>query len=105
MVLRGTLVLAQQLAVQNDAGQQTVLTRADIESLPHVKIQTAASGTPAAYDGVELKAALEKAGVGFGESLKGKRLASYLLVEDADGYRVVSHSLRWTLRSMTNRSS
>jgi len=32
---------------------------------------------------------MEKAGVGFGETLRGKRLASYLLVEAADGYRVV----------------
>jgi len=32
---------------------------------------------------------LEKAGVGFGETLKGKRLASCLLAEAADGYRVV----------------
>jgi hypothetical protein len=32
---------------------------------------------------------LEKAGVGFGETLKGKRMASCLLVEAADDYRVV----------------
>jgi hypothetical protein len=36
-----------------------------------------------------LKRVLEKAGVPFGESMKGKRLASCLLVEAADGYRVV----------------
>jgi Oxidoreductase molybdopterin binding domain len=32
---------------------------------------------------------LEKAGVTFGESIKGKRLATCLLVEAADGYRAV----------------
>jgi len=32
---------------------------------------------------------LEKAGIVFGESLRGKRLASCLLVEAADQYRVV----------------
>ena len=32
---------------------------------------------------------LEKAGIGLGESLRGKRLASCLLVEAADGYRAV----------------
>lgn len=32
---------------------------------------------------------LDKAGVGHGELMKGKRLASCLLVEAADGYRVV----------------
>ena len=41
------------------------------------------------FDGVPFEAVLERAGVGFGETLKGKRLASCLLVEAADGYRVV----------------
>jgi hypothetical protein len=41
------------------------------------------------FEGVALKAVLERGGVGFGETLKGKRLASCLLVEAADGYRVV----------------
>jgi Oxidoreductase molybdopterin binding domain len=41
------------------------------------------------YEGVPLNAVLEKAGVAFGESLRGKRMASCLLVEAADGYRVV----------------
>jgi DMSO/TMAO reductase YedYZ molybdopterin-dependent catalytic subunit len=36
-----------------------------------------------------VKALLEKAGVAFGEAIRGKRLASCLLVEAADGYRVV----------------
>ena len=44
---------------------------------------------PVKFEGVGLKLLLEKAGVGFGESLKGKRLASCLVVETADGYRVV----------------
>jgi Oxidoreductase molybdopterin binding domain len=35
------------------------------------------------------RAVLEKAGAGFGESLRGNRLAFCLLVEAADGYRVV----------------
>jgi hypothetical protein len=41
------------------------------------------------FEGVTLKSVLEKAGVTFGESMKGKRLADCLLVEAADGYRVV----------------
>jgi hypothetical protein len=65
------------------------LTHADIEALPHVKVSTSASGAAATFEGVALEAVLEKAGVEFGASLKGKRLASYLLVEAADDYRVV----------------
>ena len=41
------------------------------------------------FEGVTLKSILERAGVTFGESMKGKRLANCLLVEAADGYRVV----------------
>jgi DMSO/TMAO reductase YedYZ molybdopterin-dependent catalytic subunit len=71
-------------------GKQVVLTQAEIEALPHVTASaTEHSGVAAKFEGVALKSVLEKAGVSFGESLKGKRLASYLLVEAADGYRVV----------------
>jgi Oxidoreductase molybdopterin binding domain len=41
------------------------------------------------FEGVSLRSVLEKGGVSFGESMKGKRLANCLLVEAADGYRAV----------------
>ncbi len=65
------------------------MARADIEALPRIKVTTGASGMSTTFEGVPLKAVLERAGVGFGEALKGKRMASCLLVEAADGYRVV----------------
>jgi len=88
LVLQAALAQGQQLTVQTDGGKPTVMTRADMEALPRVKV-TAGSGASATFEGVALKAVLEKAGVGFGETLKGKRLASCLLVEAADGYRAV----------------
>src|SRR5215471_18255559 len=79
----------QQLTIQTDAGKQ-VLSRADIEPLPHVKVTASEhSSGPVSFEGVSLKSVLEKAGITFGESMKGKRLSSCLLVEAADGYRVV----------------
>ena len=78
---------AQQLTVQNDAGKQTVLSRADLEALPHVKVSSGSGG--ALFEGADLRAVLEKGGVDLGASMKGKKLASCLLVEAADGYRVV----------------
>jgi hypothetical protein len=78
-----------QLTIQTEPGKQVVLARTDIEAMPHVKITTAAAGASTMFEGVPLKAVLDKAGVGFGENLKGKRMASCLLVEAADGYRVV----------------
>jgi hypothetical protein len=89
LLLQAGPALCQQLTVQIEGRKPTVLTHADIEALPHVKVSTSASGAAATFEGVALEAVLEKAGVEFGTSLKGKRLASYLLVEAADGYRVV----------------
>lgn len=78
---------AQQLTIETEGGKTTTLSRADVESLPRIKIP---AGKPEAqYEGVALHGVLEKAGVTLGDTLKGKRMASYLLVEAADGYRVV----------------
>lgn len=95
-LLLGALVLllssaaqCQQLTIQTETGKRTVLTRSDIESLPHVKVTTHGSETSATFEGVALRTVLEKAGVEFGHSMRGKRLASCLLVGAADGYRAV----------------
>jgi hypothetical protein len=89
LALHAVLAPCQQLTVQNEDGKQTVLTKAEIEALPHVKVTAGAASNSSAFEGVSLKAVLEKAGVEFGETLKGKRMASCLLIEAADGYRVV----------------
>jgi len=87
--LHTALASAQQLTVQDESGKKTVLTAPEIEGLPRVKVTTGASSAAATFEGVALRAVLEKAGVGLGETLKGKRMASCLLVEATDGYRVV----------------
>jgi hypothetical protein len=80
----------QQLTVQTDSGKQMVLNRTDLEGLPHVKVTASEhSSGPVNFEGVTVKSVLEKAGVTFGESMRGKRLTNCLLVEAADGYRVV----------------
>jgi hypothetical protein len=89
LILYAAPARAQQLTVQNEAGKTSVLTRADIEALPHVKVTALLSNAPATFDAVALSVILEKAGIGFGDTLKGKRLVSCLLVEAADGYRAV----------------
>jgi len=80
----------QQLTVQTDSGKQVVLSLADLEALPHIRV-TASEHSSAfvEFEGVTLKSVLEKAGIAFGESMKGKRLTNCLLVEAADGYRAV----------------
>jgi hypothetical protein len=89
LVLHVHAVHGQQLTVQADAGKQVVLSRSDIESLAHIQVTAGTPADPAVFEGVTLRSVLEKAGVGFGESFKGKRLASCLIVQAADGYRVV----------------
>ena len=89
LLLSAALAQCQQLTIETEAGKQTVFSRSDIESFPHVKVTAHESDKPVVFEGVALKAVLEKAGVEFGHSMRGKRLASCLLVEAADGYRVV----------------
>lgn len=89
LILESVAAQTQQLTIQNEDGKQTILSRADLEALPHVKVQAAAHDVSASFEGITLKSVLEKAGVGFGETLRGKRLASCLLAEAADHYRVV----------------
>ncbi len=79
----------QQLTIEAEAGKQTVLAKSDIESLPRIKVTTHDADKSVTFEGAALNAVLEKAGVEFGHSMRGKRLASCLLVEAADGYRVV----------------
>ena len=89
LTLQSALARSQQITIQDETGKQASLARAEVEALPHIKVTTSTSGEPATFEGVALKAVLEKAGIKFGETLKGTRLASCMLVEAADGYRVV----------------
>src|ERR1700678_650143 len=89
LTLHSAIASAQQVMVQAAGEKQTILARADIEALPRVKVTSSASGASTTFEGVSLRAVLAKAVVGYGETLKGKRMASCLLVEAADGYRVV----------------
>ena len=89
LALQSAGARSQQLTVQTEAGKPSVLMRADLESLPHVKVTTSKPGTSTVFEGVALGVVLEKAGVQFGETLRGTRMASCLLVEAADGYRAV----------------
>jgi hypothetical protein len=90
LIFSSAALQCQQLTIQLDSGKQVVLSRADLEALPHIKATAAEhSSAPVNCEGVTLKSVLERAGVAFGESMKGKRLTNCLLVEASDGYRAV----------------
>jgi hypothetical protein len=80
---------AQEISVQNESGATIKLTSAEIAALPHEAITIEDHGKPVRFEGVPLRLVLERAHVTLGDSLRGKRLANCLLVEAADGYRVV----------------
>ena len=85
LVFTSAFLQCQKLIVETD-GRKQVLSRADLEALPHVRVTVSEhSSPPVTFEGVAVKTVLEKAGVSFGEALKGKRLANCLLVEAADG--------------------
>jgi hypothetical protein len=83
------LTPAQQLVVQREDGTSIKLNARDVAEMPHQKITVDDHGKAAVFEGPALRLVLERAGVSFGESLRGKRMADCVLVEAADGYRVV----------------
>jgi len=80
---------AQEITVQLDSGGPVHVAASDISGMPHQKISVDVHGKAISYEGVPLRLVLEKAGFVFGDSMRGKKLTSYLLVEAADDYRVV----------------
>ena len=81
---------AGALKVENEKGKETALSPEAFAKLPRqtVKVKDA-KGNPATYEGVLLGEVLRSAGVTLGKDLRGPLLANFLLVEAADGYRVV----------------
>src|SRR5215471_7838212 len=62
----------------------------DLTTLPRREVRARdRDGTEATFAGVALVDLLRLAGVPLGEKLRGSNMAPYLLVEAADGYRVV----------------
>ena len=70
-------------------GHKISLTAQDLAGLPQQTIQANEHGKAAVFEGVFLSDVLAKEQVPAGEKLRGKALAGYLLVEAADGYKVV----------------
>lgn len=57
--------------------------------MPRSKVKAQEHGNEATYEGVALTDLLQKAGAPMGSLLRGKAMASYVLVTAHDGYRVV----------------
>jgi DMSO/TMAO reductase YedYZ molybdopterin-dependent catalytic subunit len=78
------------LTIGGEVATPTKLTADDLAKLPHRSVQTKDhDGKDVAFEGVELAEVLKLGGVKFGEQLRGKELALFLVVDAADGYRAV----------------
>lgn len=81
---------AQVLNVGGEVAHPLKLSAADLAKLPRQTVSAKDhDGKTASFEGVALVEVLRLAGVEFGEKLRGKSLALFLVVEAADGYRAV----------------
>jgi DMSO/TMAO reductase YedYZ molybdopterin-dependent catalytic subunit len=80
---------AENLVVIGEASDRVEVTVTDLRAMSRRTVTATAHGATHTYEGVLLADVLKRAGARFGELLRGPRLATYLLVEARDGYRVV----------------
>jgi hypothetical protein len=72
LLLAETSAFSQQITVQKDQSSQVVLSAADIAVLAHATVKVNGPEGTAIFSGVPVAKILEKAGITFGESLRGK---------------------------------
>jgi DMSO/TMAO reductase YedYZ molybdopterin-dependent catalytic subunit len=78
------------LSITGEVPRPLKLTAADLAGLPRQTLRAKDhEGKEAAFEGVSLFDILKGSGVPFGQDLRGPALATYLVVEAADGYRAV----------------
>ena len=78
------------LAITGAVERPLNLQISDLEKMPHVSVEVKDhDGRLTTYEGVPLAELLKAAGAPIGEKLRGANMASYVLAEAKDGYRVV----------------
>jgi len=78
------------ITVGGDVERPLKLGASDLAKLPSRSVRAKDhGGKESTFEGVLLIDVLRPAGVKFGEGLRGKSLATYLVVEASDGYRAV----------------
>jgi hypothetical protein len=80
---------AQTLQIINADGHSTSVSAAQIANLPHVTVEARDHDVAARFEGVPVSALLSTADIQLGDAMHGPRMTEALLVEAADGYKVV----------------
>jgi len=79
-----------RLAITGAVERPLNLQISDLEKMPHVSVEVKDhDGRLTTYEGVPLAELLRAAGAPIGEKLRGANMASYIVAEAKDGYRVV----------------
>ncbi len=86
MVLRGEVAAVR---VEGAVPAPFALTPAALQKLDRAAVSVEENGRTIRYEGVWLHQVLAAAGAAVGPQAKGSALASYVLVQAADGYQVV----------------
>jgi DMSO/TMAO reductase YedYZ molybdopterin-dependent catalytic subunit len=89
--LQTAALSATELKVSGSVSTPLTLTVADLKAMPRktLTVVNPHEKKTEKYEGVALEEILRKAGVPQGEALRGPAMATYVLAEAADGYRVV----------------
>jgi DMSO/TMAO reductase YedYZ molybdopterin-dependent catalytic subunit len=82
---------AAELRINGDVSTPLVLTLADLKKMPRktLSVVNPHDKKTETYEGVSLEELLQRAGVAHGDQLRGHAMASYVIAEGEDGYRVV----------------
>jgi DMSO/TMAO reductase YedYZ molybdopterin-dependent catalytic subunit len=82
---------AVDLNIGGDVATPLELTIVDLKKMPRktLSVVNPHTKTMEKYEGVLLEELLRRAGAAQGEKLRGTAMASYVVVEGADGYRVI----------------
>ena len=82
---------ATELKIIGGTSSPQIVTAADLQKMPRktLKVVNPHNKKTEVYEGVPLEELLRRAGVPQGEQLRGPALATYVVAEAEDGYRVV----------------
>lgn len=87
-IVAPTVASAQSLSIAGPDGR-IAMTASEIGALPKQQTTLTIHGQSHVFSGPTLASVLERVGAPLGDRLRGPTLATYVLVEAADGYRVV----------------
>ncbi len=82
---------ATELRITGDVTTPQTLTIADLKKMPRkaLSVVNPHDKKTESYEGVLLEELLRQAGIAQGEKLRGTALATYVVAEGSDGYRVI----------------